>query len=54
MRALMASGKVRRTLNRDAVADQWMYGTVHAPATIVSGVHIVGTRRHARWFKTRN
>ena len=41
VRALLASGKVRRALNRDAVADQWMYGTVHAPATIVSGVHLL-------------
>ena len=41
VRALLASGKVRRALNRDAVADQWMYGTVHAPATIVSGVQLL-------------
>jgi len=41
VRALLASGKVRRVLNRDAVADQWMYGTVHAPATIVSGVQLL-------------
>ena len=41
VRALLASGKVRRALNRDAVADQWMYGTVHVPATIVSGVQLL-------------
>jgi len=41
VRALLASGKVRRVLNRDSVADQWMYGTVHAPATIVSGVQLL-------------
>jgi len=41
VRALLASGKVRRALNRDAVADQWMYGTVHAPETIVSGVQLL-------------
>ena len=41
VRALLASGKVRRALNRDAVADQWMYGTVHAPASIVSDVQLL-------------
>ena len=41
VRALLASGKVRRALNREAVADQWMYGTVHAPATIVSGIQLL-------------
>lgn len=39
VRALLATGLVPRILNRNAIADQWMYGTVHAPATIVHGVN---------------
>ena len=39
VRALLATGLVPRTLNRNAIADQWMYGTVHAPATIVQNVN---------------
>ena len=41
VRALLASGQVPRTLNRSAIADQWMYGTVHAPETIVKDVHLL-------------
>ncbi len=41
VRALMASGHVPKALNRDAIADQWMYGTTHAPETIVAGVNLL-------------
>ena len=41
VRALMASSLVPPKLNRDALADQWMYGTVHAPATAVEGVRLL-------------
>ena len=41
VRALLASGKVPRRLNRSAIADQWIYGTVHAPETIVKDVHLL-------------
>lgn len=41
VRSLLASGLVPPKLNRDAFADQWMYGTVHAPATAVEGVRLL-------------
>ena len=41
MRALMASAKVPRKIETRAISDQWMYGTVHAPATIVADVHML-------------
>ena len=41
VRSLLASGLVPPKLNRDALADQWMYGTVHAPATAVEGVRLL-------------
>ena len=41
IRALLASGVLPRKLNQAHVTEQWMYGTVHAPATIVQGVHML-------------
>ena len=41
VRALLQSGKVPRTLHRASLADQWMYGTVHAPSTIVQDVQLL-------------
>lgn len=41
VRSLLASGLVPPKLNRDALADQWMYGTVHAPATAIEGVRLL-------------
>ena len=41
VRALLQSGKVSRTLHRASLADQWMYGTVHAPSTIVQDVQLL-------------
>ena len=41
IRAIFESGLVPRKINRGALADQWMYGTVHAPQTIVQDVHLL-------------
>jgi len=41
VRAMLASGEVPRRINRLALADQVMYGTVHAPATVVDGVKML-------------
>jgi asparagine synthase (glutamine-hydrolysing) len=40
--AMLASGLVPRQLNLDALADQIMHGTVHAPKTVVEGVQQLG------------
>ena len=42
LRALLASDVVPRRLNTDALADQIMHGTVHAPNTVVEGVRQLG------------
>lgn len=42
LRALLASEVVPRRLNADALADQIMHGTVHAPNTVVKGVRQLG------------
>ena len=42
LRAVLASDVVPRRLNRDALADQIMHGTVHTPNTVVAGVQQLG------------
>jgi asparagine synthase (glutamine-hydrolysing) len=42
LRALLASGLVPRTIDHDALVDHLRYQTVHAPATLVKGVHMLG------------
>ncbi len=42
LRVLLASDAVPRRLNTDALADQIMHGTVHAPNTVVEGVRQLG------------
>lgn len=39
--SLLASNKVPRKLNRDALVDYLRYQTVHAPDTILQGVHML-------------
>ena len=41
IRSLLASGVVPRTLNRRHLVEQCMYGTVHAPATLVQDVQLL-------------
>jgi len=41
MRTMLASGLVPRRLNREALADQLQYGTVHAPNTLVKDVQFL-------------
>src|SRR5204863_9029061 len=41
LRALLASGMVPRTIDRDALVDHLRYQTVHAPATLVRGVRML-------------
>ncbi len=43
LRALLASEVVSRRLNADALADQIMHGTVHAPNTVVEGIRQLGS-----------
>lgn len=42
LRALLASGLVPRTIDPDALVDHLRYQTVHAPATLVKGVRMLG------------
>lgn len=41
IRALLESGLVKRSINRDGLADYLRYQTVHAPNTIVDGVEML-------------
>lgn len=41
VRSLLASGKVKRKINRSALYDYFSYQTVHAPATIVENVRML-------------
>lgn len=41
IRALLASGRLPRKINKNALGDYFMYQTVHAPATIIENVYML-------------
>lgn len=41
LRSVLASGKVKKKLNRDALYDYFSYQTVHAPKTIIENVNML-------------
>lgn len=41
IRALLASGRLPRKINKNALGDYFMYQTVHAPATIIENVFML-------------
>jgi len=50
VRALLASGLVPRQVDPDALIDHLRYQTVHAPATLVKGVRMLGA---GHWIRIR-
>ena len=41
VRSLLASGTIKKRINREAFTDYLRYSTVHAPATIIEGVQLL-------------
>lgn len=41
IRSLIASGKVSRKINKNALAEYFTYQTVHAPSTLIDGIYML-------------
>ena len=49
IRALLATDRVPRRLEPDALVDYLRYATVHAPATLIAGVRMLMPGHYLRW-----
>lgn len=63
VRAILASGKIDRKINREVLAEYFTYQTVHAPATLVKNIYMLmpghymliknGSVNIKRWWSAR-